>query len=111
ALLFTLWVLPTLVSRLTAVPAVQFLRAMRGPIITAAAAGDALVVLPLIAESAKALLAEHGSPSAPTDRAVGIAVPLVYTFPHVGKILSLAFLPFAAWYAGSSLGPHQMSLL
>jgi Na+/H+-dicarboxylate symporter/ABC-type amino acid transport substrate-binding protein len=110
-LLITLWVLPSLVARLTDVSYGQFLGAMRGAIITAAAAGDALVVLPLIAESAKTILSERGVPPEGAERAVSVAVPLLYNFPHVGKILSLAFLPFAAWYSGSSLGPQQVLLL
>ena len=110
-LLITLWVLPSLVARLTQVSYGRFLSAMRGAIITAAAAGDALVVLPLIAESAKTILSERGLPEEDADRAVSVAVPLLYNFPHVGKILSLAFLPFAAWYSGSSLGLQQLMLL
>ncbi len=110
-LLITLWVLPTLVARLTDVSYGRFISAMRGAIITAAAAGDALVVLPLISESAKTVLSERGVPPADADHAVNVAVPLLYNFPHVGKILSLAFLPFAAWYSGSSLGLQQALLL
>jgi ABC-type amino acid transport substrate-binding protein len=111
ALLITLWVLPSLVARLTDVSYGRFIGAMRGAIVTAAAAGDALVVLPLIAESAKTILSERGVPSESADRSVSVAVPLLYNFPHVGKILSLAFLPFAAWYSGSSLGFEQVLLL
>jgi len=111
ALLLTLWVLPTLVARLTDVPYGRFVATMRDAIITAAAAGDALVVLPLIAESAKALLVERGVTSDDADRTVSVAVPLIYNFPHAGKILSLAFLPFAAWFAGGSLGAEQTALL
>jgi Na+/H+-dicarboxylate symporter/ABC-type amino acid transport substrate-binding protein len=110
-LLFTLWVLPKLAERFTGVPAARFLAAMRGPIVTAAAAGDALVVLPLIAESAKTLLVEQGVPADGADQTVGVAVPLIYNFPHAGKILSLAFLPFAAWFSGSALGVRQFLLL
>jgi Na+/H+-dicarboxylate symporter/ABC-type amino acid transport substrate-binding protein len=110
-LLLTLWVLPSLVARLTDVSHGRFIGEMRGAIITAAAAGDALVVLPLIAESARTVLVERGVPSEGADQAVNVAVPLLYNFPHAGKILSLAFLPFAAWYSGSSLGPQQMFLL
>ncbi len=110
-LLITLWVLPSLVARLTDVSYGRFIGAMRGAIITAAAAGDALVVLPLIAESAKTLLSERGASPEDADRTVSVAVPLLYNFPHVGKILSLAFLPFAAWYSGSSLGLQQVLLL
>ncbi len=111
ALLLTLWILPTLVARLTDVPYARFVAAMRDAIITAAAAGDALVVLPLISESAKALLVERGVASEDADRTVSVAVPLIYNFPHAGKILSLAFLPFAAWFAGGSLGLEQTGLL
>jgi Na+/H+-dicarboxylate symporter/ABC-type amino acid transport substrate-binding protein len=110
-LLLTLWVLPSLVARLTDVSHGRFIGEMRGAILTAAAAGDALVVLPLIAESARTLLVERGVSSEGADSAVNVAVPLLYNFPHAGKILSLAFLPFAAWYSGSSLGLQQLLLL
>jgi Na+/H+-dicarboxylate symporter/ABC-type amino acid transport substrate-binding protein len=111
ALLLTLWVLPVMVTRLTNVPYGRFVGTMRDSIVTAAAAGDVLVVLPLIAESAKTLLVERGIPSEDADRSVSVAVPLIYNFPHVGKILSLAFLPFAAWYSGGMLGAQQFVLL
>lgn len=111
AFLLTLWVLPALVAQLTDVAYGRFVASMRGAVITAAAAGDALVVLPLIAESAKELLVERGASSEEADRSVSVAIPLIYNFPHVGKILSLAFVPFAAWYSGSTLGLQQLLLL
>jgi ABC-type amino acid transport substrate-binding protein len=42
---------------------------------------------------------------------VSVAVPLLYNFPHSGKILTLAFLTFAAWFTGSSLNFEQLALL
>jgi hypothetical protein len=30
-------------------------------------------------------------------------VPASFTFPHTGKLLSLSFILFAGWFAGSSL--------
>ena len=111
ALLLTLWVLPAMVARLTDVSYGRFVSAMRDSIVTAAAAGDVLVVLPLIAESAKTLLVERGIRAEDADRSVSVAIPLIYNFPHVGKILSLAFLPFAAWYSGGTLGLQQLLLL
>jgi len=111
ALLLTLWVLPALVDRFTPIRYGRFLKEMRTAIVTAAAAGDVLVVLPLIADSGKALLEESGVSSAQAERAITVAVPLLYNFPHVGKILSLAFLPFASWFAGSSLTLGQLGLL
>lgn len=111
ALLLTMWVLPGLVARLTDVRYAAFLRAMRNAIVTAAAAGDALVVLPLVAESAKRLLGETGADEQAVDTTISITVPLLYNFPHAGKLLSLAFLPFAAWFSGSRLEAHQLALL
>jgi Na+/H+-dicarboxylate symporter len=110
-LLMSLWVLPSLVARFTPVPFVRFLTAMRSPIVTAAAAGDVLVVLPLIAESAKELLVEGGAEASSADDAISVSVPLLYNFPHVGKILSLAFLPFGAWFSGTMLDVRQLFLL
>ena len=111
ALLLTLWILPSLVARFTPVRYMRFMLEMRSAIVTAAAAGDVLVVLPLIAESARDLLVESGAPAGQAESAVSVAVPLLYNFPHAGKILSLAFLPFAAWFAGSALNLGQLALL
>lgn len=110
-LILSFWLLPGLVARLTPVPFGRFLHSVRNAVVTAAAAGDALVVLPLIAEAGKELLIEANSPPADAERAVGVAVPLLYNFPHAGKVLSLAFLPFAAWFSGSALGAKQLGLL
>jgi Na+/H+-dicarboxylate symporter len=111
ALLVTFWLLPGLVARLTPIPYGRFLHGVRSAIITAGAAGDALVVLPLIAEAGKDLLSEHGAPEAEADSAVSVAVPLLYNFPHAGKVLSLAFLPFAAWFTGITLSLQQLGML
>jgi Na+/H+-dicarboxylate symporter/ABC-type amino acid transport substrate-binding protein len=110
-LLATFWLLPGLVATLTTVPFGRFLRAMRNALVTAAAAGDALVVLPLIVEAAKELFAESGSPRPEAEHAVAVTVPLVYNFPHAGKVLSLSFLPFSAWFSGSALTSNQFALL
>jgi len=110
-LLFTLWILPSLVSRFTGVPYMRFLRTMSSAIVTAAAAGDAVVVLPLIAESAKELVVEAGSAPDDVDRTISVAIPILINFPHVGKLLTLAFVPFAAWFSGSELGLKRLLLL
>jgi Na+/H+-dicarboxylate symporter len=111
ALLVTFWLLPGLVARLTPVPYGRFLHGVRSAVVTAGAAGDALVVLPLIAEAGKELLSEQGAPEAEADSAVSVAVPLLYNFPHAGKVLSLAFLPFAAWFTGITLSLQQLGML
>jgi Na+/H+-dicarboxylate symporter/ABC-type amino acid transport substrate-binding protein len=110
-LIVSFWLLPGLVARLTSIRYGRFLRSVRSAVVTAGAAGDALVVLPLIVEAGKELLSEGETPSAEADRAMSVSVPLLYNFPHAGKVLSLAFLPFAAWFSGASLGLPQLATL
>ena len=77
---------------------------MRSAIITAAAAGDALgraAADRRVGEGSCWSNAGHRRPG-PNARLASRYLSL-YNFPHAGKILSLAFLPFAAWFAGGSL--------
>lgn len=111
ALLLTFGLLPLLAARTTGVPYRRLVPALGSALATAAAAGDVLVVLPLIAEELKTLLVENGAPREDADRSISVALPLLYNFPHAGKLLSLAFLPFAAWTAGTSLTVPQYAVL
>jgi ABC-type amino acid transport substrate-binding protein len=45
------------------------------------------------------------------EATLGVVVPLLFNFPHTGKILSLGFLPFAAWFSGTSLSFSQWTTL
>ncbi len=63
-----------------------------------------LVALPLIIESIKELFAKY---EIKDEQAVSVAemlVPISYPFPNTGKLLSLFFVPFTAWFIGSPMG-------
>jgi ABC-type amino acid transport substrate-binding protein len=75
--------------------------------VTAFATGTVLVVLPLIAERCKALLAEHGIEDPAAETTVDVMVPTAYSFPSAGTLLGLGFVLFAAWYVGSPLSLAQ----
>lgn len=72
--------------------------------ITALATGTVLVVLPMIIERSKELLAKHGMECEETDSTVDVMVPTAYSFPSTGTLLGLGFILFSAWYVGSPLG-------
>ena len=38
---------------------------------------------------------------------VRAVTPLVYPFPHAGKLMALLFVPFAAWFVDQPLGVMQ----
>lgn len=75
--------------------------------ITALATGTVLVVLPMIIERSKELLAKHGMDCEETDSTVDVLVPTAYSFPSTGTLLGLGFILFSAWYVGSPLGFEQ----
>lgn len=72
--------------------------------ITALATGTVLVVLPMIIERSKELLAKHGMECEETNSTVDVLVPTAYSFPSTGTLLGLGFILFSGWYVGSPLG-------
>lgn len=106
-LILTFLTLPVLVARSTSFSYREVLREAREPMVTAFAAGTVLVVLPMIAEKAKALLREHDLESDEADTAVDVLTPTTYSFPSAGGLLGLGFILFAAWYHGSPLSLSQ----
>lgn len=75
--------------------------------VTALATGTVLVVLPMIAERCKELLAKRQMECEETDSTVDVLVPTAYSFPSTGTLLGLGFVLFAAWYVGSPLSLEQ----
>ncbi len=99
----TFWTLPAIVAWSTPLTYRQVLREARVPMITAFATGTVLVVLPMIAERCKQLLAEHDLEGPETDSVIDVMVPTAYSFPSAGTLLGLGFIMFSAWYVGSPI--------
>ena len=112
ALILSLWLIPGLITTLTPLRYGAILRAFRGPLITAFATGNILIVLPILAADSKELLAKANEYSnQPTEReesSVDILIPAAYPFPNLGTLLALMFVLFGGWYVGSvvSLGDY-----
>lgn len=99
----TFWTLPAIVAWSTPLSYRQVLRESRVPMITAFATGTVLVVLPMIAERCKRLIAENGLEGPETDSVIDVMVPTAYSFPSAGTLLGLGFIMFSAWYVGSPI--------
>ena len=67
------------------------------------AAAKVLVALPLIIESINTLFEKYEVKDPNAVRMAEMLVPISYPFPNTGKLLSLFFIPFAAWFIGSKL--------
>jgi Na+/H+-dicarboxylate symporter/ABC-type amino acid transport substrate-binding protein len=107
ALLVTFWIFPGLVSAVSGIPFREVLNTFRDALVTAFATGNQFVVLPLIAENCKTLLARYALPEKETESAIDIIVPVSFNFPSLGKMLVLLFILFAAWFTDTTVDAGQ----
>ena len=103
ALLLALWILPGLVATLTPLRYRDVVGRTRDALVTGFATGNLLIVLPLLAQRSKELLAERLPDAEDAESVADVLVPTSFNFPSAGKLLTLAFVPFAAWFVGSSI--------
>jgi len=104
AVLLAFVLLPLLIHWSTPFTYREVLSTAGEAVITAVATGTVLVVLPMIIERSKELLAKHNMDCEETDSTVDVLVPTAYSFPSAGSLLGLGFILFSAWYVGSPLG-------
>lgn len=64
-------------------------------------------MLPQLTEQAKALTREYARVDDEHAAATDVIVPASFNFPHTGKLLSLSFVLFASWFAGTGLPLHE----
>lgn len=97
--------LPLIVSAVTPFRYGDIIATQGNVLITALAIGSVFAVIPFLVESQKRLVDRLGSSGARPSRqelehAADLVIPLAYPFPHLGKIVTLIFIPFAAWFYG-----------
>jgi Na+/H+-dicarboxylate symporter/ABC-type amino acid transport substrate-binding protein len=108
ALLLTLWVLPMLICAFTPFRYRDILRASADALLTAFVVGSVFVVIPMLVESIRNLLEQYQEEGiqlggSQTSTHPDFIIPLAYPFPHLGKIVTLLFVPFAAWFYGQPM--------
>ncbi len=104
AIILSLVVLPALVSAVTPLKFGEVLKASYDPLIAAFVIGNSFVVLPMITDAVKRLLEDKELLGDQQTHDPQYLVPLAYPFPDVGRIVGLIFIPFAAWFYGSTIG-------
>ena len=107
ALLLSFWVVPGIVTMLLPISYRELMRLAKKPLIMVFATGSLLVALPLVAEAAKAILATMSSRNRDSESAVDVVVPVNFTLPNLGKLIALAFVPFAGWFTGFEMSADQ----
>jgi Na+/H+-dicarboxylate symporter/ABC-type amino acid transport substrate-binding protein len=107
SLVITFWIFPGLVSAVSGIPYREVLSTFKDALVTAFATGNQFVVLPLIAENCKSLLAKYNLPEEESRAAIDVIVPVSFNFPSLGKMLVLLFVLFAAWFTDTELDMGQ----
>jgi Na+/H+-dicarboxylate symporter/ABC-type amino acid transport substrate-binding protein len=111
AMLITFVVLPLVVSACTPFSYRELVSVGRDALLMAFVANSAFIVLPMIIERANALMEKHAVDSAEGKATVEVLVPMAFTFPNAGKLLTLLFVPYGAWLMGNPLEPSAYGAL
>jgi len=110
-LLLTFVVLPGLAAAVTPFRFRRVIGGYREAGLTAFATGKLFAVLPMVITAVRNLLVSNGMDEEDAHSTADVYVPLAYPFPNAGKILSILFLPFAAWFVGRPLGLADYPML
>jgi Na+/H+-dicarboxylate symporter len=103
SLLLAFWILPLLVTAVTPFRYIEVAGIAREALLTAFVTNNAFIVLPILVERSKELMERHGLLDENTNSAAEVIVPVLFNFPNAGKLLTLLFVPFAAWLGGAPL--------
>lgn len=102
-LLLAFWILPGLISAVTPFRYRDLLRISKDALLTAFLTQSLFIVVPILVEHSKRLLEQYRLRTNDTDRLTEVIIPITFNFPNVGKLMTLLFVPFTAWMAGSAL--------
>jgi len=110
-LLFTFWILPGLVATLTTMKYRDIISISKDALVTAFMTATLLVVLPLLVENGRTLLNRNRLETERSEAILDAAIPTSFNFPQTGKLLSMSFILFAAWFSGHPLSFSDYPLL
>jgi len=75
----------------------------KNAILTALATGSVFILIPIISKDVKQLIKDKNLDGEERRVMIDTVVPISYNLPLGGAILSLIFIPFAAWFYGQAL--------
>jgi Na+/H+-dicarboxylate symporter/ABC-type amino acid transport substrate-binding protein len=112
-ILVAVFIYPLLISTCTPLSWRRVVAASRDALITAFVLGSIFAVIPMLIKSVEDMLEDLGEVEGKdsSEHLPQLMLPLAYPFPDAGKILTLLFIPFAAWFYGSPLSAEDLGLL
>ena len=106
-LLLGFYWLPLLISSFTGIPPKALFKETKSTLLTIFATGKIIVVLPQLIEDIQRLMKQtlvKDTEEVQKERKAQseILMPLAYPFPNLGTFVIFVFVPFVAWFLGSS---------
>lgn len=111
SLLLAFVMLPLMATSVTPFRYREIVSISKSALLTAFVTNNAFLVLPIIAANTKQLLNRHNLLGTESDTATEILIPVLFNFPNAGRLLTLLFVPFAGWLAGSPFSPRDLVAL
>ncbi|MGS0673980.1 cation:dicarboxylate symporter family transporter [Shewanella sp. 125m-1] len=102
-IILTYWVLPAILAVITPFSYRDITGIAKDAMVTAFAAGNIFIVIPILIERTKELFHKYNIGSQQSDDYANIIIPVVFSFPNLGKLLTIVFVLFAAWFSGKEL--------
>jgi Na+/H+-dicarboxylate symporter len=102
-LILTFWVLPMLVAALTPFTYRDIVGISKDALVTGFATGKLFIILPILIQNCNDLFEKHKQEHEDTASLVDIIVPVSFNFPTTGKLLTLLFVLFCAWFTGNAV--------
>jgi Na+/H+-dicarboxylate symporter/ABC-type amino acid transport substrate-binding protein len=103
SLILTFLIFPMIVTSLTPFSYRQIFKVSKAALITSFTTGNLFIVLPLIAENVKTLLASDADSSSDNHNLPDVIIPVTFNFPDAGQLGSVLFILFGSWFAGDLL--------
>ncbi|MCZ6834483.1 MAG: cation:dicarboxylase symporter family transporter [Planctomycetota bacterium] len=96
-------IMPFMISMVTPFKFKDILRETKDAMVTGFSTANLFITLPLLTEACRRLFQQYDLDEEEAMSAVNVVLPTVFSFPAVGKLLVLLFVPFAGWYVGQPM--------
>jgi ABC-type amino acid transport substrate-binding protein len=111
SMLLAFWILPLFLTTFTPFRFRDVVLVSRNALVTAFVTGNLFLVLPLLTECSRDLCRKHFPDNSETDGFAESIIPVTFNFPTVGKLTTLIFILFAAWFTGREVPVEEYPLL
>jgi len=107
ALLMTFCIFPLIITTFTPYKYKEIFKVSKETLIIAFTTANLFILLPLIARDIKVLMRKHNVYTDERNTLNDVIIPICYIFPCTGKLLTILFITFAAWYDGVTIEVTQ----